>query len=72
MPAVPTGTGHRLTIAGGECELEVHEDSALLVLLATAPDTESLARVQDVVGRHLVGFGARDQLVVEWSPGHAT
>ncbi|MDN5797793.1 MAG: DUF2218 domain-containing protein [Intrasporangium sp.] len=70
VPAEPTETGHRITIAGGVCELEVHEDTSLLVLLASAPDAESLTRVQDVVGRHLVGFGARDGLVVEWSSGH--
>jgi hypothetical protein len=37
-----------------------------LTLCATAADTESLARVQDVVSRHLQRFGARRAIVVEW------
>ena len=38
-----------------------------LVLEADAPDDESLARVQDVLARHLERFGARRELVVHWS-----
>ncbi len=38
-----------------------------LVLEADAPDEESLARVQDVLGRHLERFGARRELTVRWS-----
>lgn len=37
-----------------------------LTLRAAADDTESLARVQDVVSRHLERFGARRAVVVEW------
>ena len=37
-----------------------------LTLCAAAADTESLARVQDVVSRHLERFGARQAVVVEW------
>ena len=37
-----------------------------LTMRATAPDGESLARVQDVLKRHLEKFGARRELVVEW------
>jgi hypothetical protein len=39
----------------------------VLVLLAEAPDAEALARVEDVLGRHLERFGARNELVVRWS-----
>jgi hypothetical protein len=39
-----------------------------LVLTATADDAEALARVQDVIGRHLERFGAREGLQVRWSP----
>ncbi len=28
---------------------------------------DDLARLEDVVGRHLVRFGARDELVVKWT-----
>ena len=40
-----------------------------LTLRATAPDVDSLARVQDVLKRHLEKFGARRELVVEWRTG---
>ncbi|MES5817989.1 DUF2218 domain-containing protein [Streptomyces sp. RG80] len=36
-----------------------------LVLVVEA-DVEHLAVLEDVVGRHLVRFGAKDELVVEW------
>lgn len=39
-----------------------------LVLRASADSTESLARVQDVLQRHLEKFGARRELVVTWGP----
>jgi len=45
----------------------VRPEAGRLVLEATAADDESLARVQDVLGRHLERFGARRELVVHWS-----
>ena len=45
----------------------VRPESGRLVLEAAAPDAESLARVQDVLGRHLERFGARRELIVTWS-----
>jgi hypothetical protein len=45
----------------------VRPEAGRLVLEAMAPDAESLARVQDVLGRHLERFGARRELVVHWS-----
>ena len=41
-----------------------------LVLHASAADLESLARVEDVLGRHLVRFGARQGLTVTWQRDH--
>ena len=41
----------------------------VLTLLAEAPDAEALARVQDVLGRHLERFGQRNELVVTWVTG---
>ena len=38
-----------------------------LLLTASAADVESLARVEDVLGRHLERFGTRRELVVTWS-----
>jgi hypothetical protein len=36
-------------------------------LLAEAPDEESLARVQHVLGSHLERFGQRNELAVTWT-----
>ncbi len=38
-----------------------------LRLTAEAEDAEKLAVVEDVVARHLVRFGEKDELVVDWS-----
>jgi uncharacterized protein len=38
-----------------------------LLMRATAPDRESLAIVQDVLGRHLERFGQRNELTVTWA-----
>lgn len=39
-----------------------------LVMRAQAADAETLARVEDVAGRHLVRFGQKDELAVAWTP----
>jgi hypothetical protein len=36
---------------------------------ATAPDAPELETLTDVVARHLIRFGADDELVVSWAPG---
>lgn len=66
VPMEETPEGRTLTLAGGTCLLAVTDTA--LVLTATAPEAEALARVQDVVGRHVLRFGARDDLQVDWSP----
>jgi hypothetical protein len=45
----------------------VRVEPGRLVLEAAAADGESLARVQDVLGRHLERFGARRELSVHWT-----
>jgi hypothetical protein len=50
----------------GEGTGRVVVGEGVLTLLAEAPDAESLARVQDVLGRHLERFGQRNELVVTW------
>jgi hypothetical protein len=37
-----------------------------LRIRAVATDAEALPRLQDVIARHLVRFGQRDELVVTW------
>jgi len=46
------------------------------LLIEVSADAEDLATYEDVVGRHLVRFGERDELTVRWqradgSPGSA-
>jgi hypothetical protein len=48
----------------GSCRLVAQPGA--LVLTAQAADDEGLARVCDVVGRHLERFGSRDGLQVHW------
>ncbi|GAA2155396.1 DUF2218 domain-containing protein [Kitasatospora kazusensis] len=52
-----------LTFRAGTGTL-VAEPGALLLTVEGA--AEDLPMLEDVVGRHLVRFGARDELVVEW------
>jgi hypothetical protein len=70
--------GHRLTTSvaddgtglvefdRGRCTLV--PEAGVLVLTAAADDEETMARAQDVVGRHLERFGAKAGLRVQWSP----
>ena len=66
-----TGTG-LLRFDGGRCEVEATPDR-LHLRVELDPDTDSglvadrLGLTEDVVGRHLVRFGGRDELVVRWS-----
>jgi uncharacterized protein len=48
----------------GQAELSTAEGT--LVLEAVAPTPAELERVEQVIGSHLVRFGRRDELVVEW------
>ena len=58
------GGGYRLTFGAGEGTVVPEPDR--LVLRATAPDGAALARVEDVLGRHLERFGRRNELTVVW------
>lgn len=62
-------TGH-LELRGGRLELEA-TDGALVLRLAVPPG-DDIARLEDVIGRHLVRFGTRDELVVAWHRGDGT
>ena len=65
VPAEDIGDGHRLLFPFGQGVVRISGDD-LLVLEATAPDADSLARVEDVLGRHLERFGQRHELTVTW------
>jgi uncharacterized protein len=58
--------GGTSTARVGEGTGQVVVGDGVLTLLAEAPDAEGLARVQDVLGRHLERFGQRNELVVSW------
>lgn len=65
VPGQPEPAG-RLVFAYGVGD--VLPGAAALELRATAADAQALARVQDVLARHLVRFGARRELQVGWGP----
>jgi hypothetical protein len=52
-----------IPVAGGTGTLTATEGAPLLTL---ETDAEHLDRLEGVMGRHLVRFGTRDELVVEW------
>ncbi len=59
-----TPDGIVIELAVGTCLLDPGPDE--LTLVARAATAADLDTVADVVERHLVRFGARDELVVEW------
>jgi hypothetical protein len=68
--AVTTVHGdQQLSFSAGRCLLTPRPDA--LVLTATAAGADALASVQEVIARHLVRFGAKDELTVEWQPSTA-
>jgi ketosteroid isomerase-like protein len=64
-----TTEGGTSTAQIGEATGVVLVGDGVLTLLAEAPDEESLARVQHVLGSHLERFGQRNELTVRWTPG---
>ena len=66
-----TTAGGTSTAAIGEATGSIVVGDGVLTLLAEAPDAESLARVQHVLGSHLERFGQRNELTVTWTTGDA-
>ena len=68
--------GHKIQTVWTEHEGELHFDlgtarlfaqpDGLRIIVSTG-DAESLDRLAEVVARHLVRFGASDELVVAWT-----
>jgi hypothetical protein len=67
---VTEGAVSTAAIGGGTGIVEVGD--GVLTLRAEAADTQALARVQDVLGRHLERFGQRNELVVTWTVASGT
>lgn len=53
-----------IKFGGGEATL--HAEDGVLRMRVSAADQESLTRLEEVVGSHLVRFGQRDELIVQW------
>jgi hypothetical protein len=71
------GSGE-VTLPFGRAELTA-KDGALHLFVQGSPDAEpelqggaGLDRLEDVVGRHLVRFGTKDELVVQWQRSDGT
>jgi hypothetical protein len=65
VPVESTPDGELLRFDAGRGLVQVGE--GVLVLRAEADDEQALAVVQDVLGRHLLRFGAKQELTVNWS-----
>ena len=59
--------GPTATAAIGAATAQIAVGDSVLTLSATSPDEPSLARVEDVLGRHLERFGERQGLTVTWT-----
>jgi len=57
--------GVLLRLAGGSCLMS--SDATGVRLVASAPEAEQLARVQEVVGGHFERFAAKEGVLVRWS-----
>jgi hypothetical protein len=66
LPVTLEETRGRIEFAGGVCEVGASLDDGVLLLRVTAPDEDGLARLEDVVARHLERFAFREELRVAW------
>ena len=62
-PAIEVRAGHLIF---GYGTATVRAKTGRLLLRVEAADLESLARLEDVLARHLVRFGRRGELIVNW------
>ncbi len=65
LEATQDGRAGRLAFPFGTCTLEADPD--LLVLRAEAADEPTLARLEEVVARHLERFAFREELSIVWN-----
>jgi hypothetical protein len=67
IPASFDADSGRIAFPFGLCELATGED--LLVLCVSAASDEDLARMEDVIARHLLRFAFREPPEVVWKRG---
>ena len=62
-----TSDGPASSAALGAATARIVVGAGVLSLMATGPDEESVARVEQVLGSHLERFGQRQGLTVGWT-----
>jgi uncharacterized protein len=58
--------GATSTATWGTATGQVVVGDGVLTLIASGPDAEAVAHVENVLGRHLERFGQRNELTVTW------
>jgi hypothetical protein len=61
-----TTKGDTSTASWGTAVGQVVVGEGVLTLIASGPDAEEVAHVEDVLARHLERFGQRNELSVTW------
>ena len=61
------GKGRIVFPPAGACALEADDGGGLLTMRVTAGNETDLARLEDVVGRHLQRFAFREPVAVTWT-----
>jgi len=56
----------RIEFPAGVCELDAAADERALVMRVSASEEAALARLEEVVGRHLERFAFREETKVTW------
>jgi hypothetical protein len=64
LPVVLSEVDGRIDFPVGPCHLQAAASG--LRMRVEAPDADGLARLEDVVARHLLRFAFREDLVVAW------
>jgi hypothetical protein len=60
--------GHgRIEFPAGSCELDAAADAGILLMRVVASDEAALAKLEDVVARHLERFAFREEPEVRWT-----
>ena len=67
LPVTLTEGLGRIAFPAGACELEIPPGAELLVLRVTADDADTLARLEEVVTRHLERFAFRETIQIRWT-----
>lgn len=68
LPFSTEGAVSTATIGGATGQVIVGDD--VLTLTAAGDDPAAVRVVEDVLGRHLERFGARNDIVVHWTRNH--